>query len=87
MVWPHYYRCRPPPQAFAHIFRMAGLSMRHPQRNGLRLALPKRPNGGPIGSPFLTLLSQSQAATAVASAAIIAIFEILMVKSPLFGPL
>jgi hypothetical protein len=41
---------------------MAGLSVRHPQRKSLRLALLKRSSSRAIGVPLLALLSQSRAA-------------------------
>src|SRR5215475_8692993 len=41
---------------------MAGLSVRHPQRKSLRLALLKRSNNRAIGGSLLALLSQSRAA-------------------------
>jgi hypothetical protein len=41
---------------------MAGLSVRHPHSNSLRLALLKGSNQRPIGGSLLALLSQSRAA-------------------------
>jgi hypothetical protein len=52
----------PRPHAFAHIFRVAGLSVRHAQRKSLRLALPKRSNNRAIGGSLMAHLSQSLAA-------------------------